>query len=917
MALERLSCSVMSPSSGIVTRTAPELRDAFLGFFRERGHTIVPSSPLVPNDPTLLFTTAGMVQFKPYYTAEGDVPYTRAASIQKSLRLTDLERVGLTPRHDTFFEMLGNFSFGPRDKGAYFKEEAIVWAWEFVTQVLGLPKQRIYCSIFAGEGKLPRDDEAAGMWRKLGVAEDHIVALGRADNFWGPAGGQGACGPCSEMYFDLGEQRPAYLAPDAFWGESPGDPGDRFMEFWNLVFPQFDAQPDGTLRELARPGIDTGMGLERLAVILQGKLSIFETDLFAPLVEHVFGLSRASRTDAVARRDACIIADHTRALTFAIGEGALPGNEGAGYVLRRLLRRAVTRGRARHGLAIHDAPLLADTARLVCDRFGGHYPELSARRDTIARILEQEEAAFIQTYEAGLLRLEQLLSGASGAINGAEAFALHDTYGFPFELTEEFAQERGVTVDRAGFEAAMEEQRTRARDASKFKKGEGAAKSEWTVVSQGADSEFVGFGQFDLTGMTLRRWRAADADQVELVFDRTPCYPEMGGQVADGGRIVAGGVSARLSHVSKEQDAIVHRVALPSAERAKFIADATAGHAEARVDLAQRRPTMRHHTATHLLHAALREALGSHVRQAGSLVSPERLRFDYNHFEAPTHAQLERIAAAVSEWVLRDLPVQTAVLPIEEARKLGAMMLFGEKYGANVRVVTVDAVPDAGIPLSREFCGGTHVSRTGEIGAFIITSDASIASGVRRVEALCGHEAVRWLRQQSDTLHHVANTLQVSPAAVPEQIEKLKAERDKLEKQQAEAARGGLAAEMTRLAESATVAPGGRWVVAELAAGSDPAAVRDAADALRGALKRGAAVLAVPGEGKLAFLAAVTDDLVAEKKLNASDLVRKVAQVTGGSGGGKPHLALAGGKDASKLAAAMAEARRLIQEALA
>ena len=907
----------MSPSSSIATRTGSELRDAFLGFFRERGHTIVPSSPLVPNDPTLLFTTAGMVQFKPYYTASGDVPYTRAASIQKSLRLTDLERVGLTPRHDTFFEMLGNFSFGPKEQGAYFKEEAIAWAWEFATQVLGLPKQRIYCSIFAGEGKLPRDDEAAGLWKRLGVAEDHLVALGRADNFWGPAGSQGACGPCSEMYFDLGEQRPADLPAGEFWGEAPGDPGDRFMEFWNLVFPQFDAQPDGTLLELARPGIDTGMGLERLAVIMQGKLSIFDTDLFAPLVSHVLELSRANVSDPVVLRDARIIADHTRALTFAIGEGALPGNEGAGYVLRRLLRRAITRGRSRNALAIHDTPLLADTARIVCDRFGGHYPELEARRDTIARILDQEESAFIQTYEAGLQRLEQLLSGASGRISGADAFALHDTYGFPFELTEEFAAERGVAVDREGFEAAMGEQRTRARDASKFKKGDAAAKGDWTVASAGADSEFVGHDHFDLPGMTLRRWRAVGEPEVELIFDRTPCYAEMGGQAADQGRVVAGGVSATLSHVYKEQDAIVHRVGLSTVDRPKFIAAATAGQAEAHVAMASRRPTMRHHTATHLLHAALRQTLGDHVRQAGSLVSPERLRFDYNHFEAPTREQLDTIAGLVSEWVLRDQPVGATELPIEAARKLGAMMLFGEKYGARVRVVTVDAVPEAGIPLSREFCGGTHVSRTGEIGAFVIASDASIASGVRRVEALCGHEAMRWLREQSDLLHQAAAVLQVSAAVLPEQIEKLKSERDRLEKQHEETARGGLEAEMAKLAESAIVAPGGRWIVAELPAGADTAAVRDAADSLRHALKRGVALLAVPGEGKLAFLAVVTDDLVAEKRLNASDLVRKVAQVTGGSGGGKPHLALAGGKDTSKLAAAMAEARRLIQEALA
>ena len=398
----------MSPTSSL--KTGAELRRAFLDFFVRHGHTEVPSSPLVPHgDPTLMFTTAGMVQFKPYYTG-GDVPYTRATSVQKCLRLTDLDQVGYTPRHDTFFEMLGNFSFGPRAKGAYFKEEATAFAWDFVTNVLALPRERLHVSIFEGEGKLPRDDEAAALWRKLGVPADRIVALGRKDNFWGPAGGAGACGPCSEIYFDLGEKRPDYLARDAFWGEAPGDAGDRYMEFWNLVFPQFDAKPDGTLTPLAQPGIDTGMGIERLALIMQGCSTIFETDLFTPLVDSVLAkgkLTPASRT--VATGDARIIADHVRALSFAIAEGALPGNEGAGYVLRRLLRRAVTRGRSKQGLALHGA-FLADVASRAIAQFGGHYRELETHRDRILRLLEQEETGFGQTYEQGMERLERLLA---------------------------------------------------------------------------------------------------------------------------------------------------------------------------------------------------------------------------------------------------------------------------------------------------------------------------------------------------------------------------------------------------------------------------------------------------------------------------------------------------------------------------
>ncbi|HKQ57640.1 MAG TPA: alanine--tRNA ligase, partial [Candidatus Eisenbacteria bacterium] len=818
-------------------RTAAELRRAFLDFFVARGHTAVPSAPLVPNDPSLLFTTAGMVQFKPYYTATGELPYTRAVSVQKCLRLTDLDNVGLTPRHDTFFEMLGNFSFGPRDKGAYFKEEAIAFAWEFVTGVLGLPRERLHVSIFAGEGKLPRDDEAAALWKKVGLKADHIVALGRADNFWGPAGGQGACGPCSEIYFDLGEQRPSYLPEGAFWGERPGDAGDRYMEFWNLVFPQFDAKADGTLTPLPRPGIDTGMGIERLALIVQGRTTIFETDLFQPLVAQVLALGGARGAGGAAsreqERDARIIADHLRALTFAIAEGALPGNEGAGYVLRRLLRRAVTRGRSRRTLAI-DRPFLSGCALRVVEQFGGHYGELVKHQDEIAKVLDREEEGFVQTFEDGLARLEQLLQGGKGRIEGADAFLLHDTYGFPVELTEEIAAERGVTVDREGFESAMEAQRQRARAGSKFDKGgDPPARAPWTTVSEGADSEFLGYGSLVADSVKVRRWREAGEGAIDVVLDRTPFYAESGGQVADRGRLEAPGVGAEVTHVLKEGDSIVHRVRIAPGDRAALL---EARGLRAAVDPAHRLPTMRHHTATHLLHALLRQTLGTHVRQAGSLVAPDRLRFDYTHFEAPSAEALQAIERAVMEWILRNTEVTWQVMPLAEAKQLGAMALFGEKYGAQVRMVTVPGVDEAGIPTSLELCGGTHVGRTGDIGAFTIVSDTTIASGVRRIEALCGHEAVRWFKAESEALHRAAALFQVRPEAVPEQIERLRGELERLRKAQSDAKRGGLEAEMTRIAAAASDAPGGRWVVAELEAEADADAVRDAADRLRGAL---------------------------------------------------------------------------------
>ncbi len=910
--------------------TAADLRRAFLDFFARNGHTVVPSSPLVPvGDPTLLFTTAGMVQFKRFYTAGDDVPYTRAATVQKCLRLTDLENVGLTPRHDTFFEMLGNFSFGPREKGAYFKQEAIAFAWEFVTKVLGLPKERLYASIFEGEGALPRDDEAIALWKKIGIPESRIVPLGRKDNFWGPAGGQGACGPCSEIYFDLGETRPDYLPAGAFWGERPGDPGDRYMEFWNLVFPQFDAQPDGTLSPLARPGIDTGMGIERLALIVQGKNTIFETDLFEPLVSTVLGARgefSARTPTAIERRDARIVADHVRALAFAISEGALPGNEGAGYVLRRLLRRAVMRLRSRQGLAV-DRNLLATLGRDVAGRFGDHYTELRERESQIAQVLEREEVNFAETYEAGLRRLEDLMGSGTKVVSGADAFALHDTYGFPVEMTEEIASERNMRVDREGFERAMNEQRTRARAASKFgHKADDVAQAPWSEVAgaartregqeAAADSVFVGYDKLTDENLALRQWRALASGEVELVLDRTPFYAESGGQVADRGVIEGENTAAEITHVFKEGQRIVHRVRITRGDVGGLVAAGGKGKLSGRVDPAHRNPTMRHHTATHLLHAALRDALGTHVHQAGSLVAPDRLRFDYTHFEAPSAAQLTHIEHLVNEWVLRDLEVTWKVLPIAAAKAEGAMALFGEKYGAEVRMVSVPGVEEAAIPASRELCGGTHVTRTGQIGAFAILADSAIASGVRRIEALTGHEALAHFREQGERLARAAAVLQSNPAQLEEQIEKQKAELERLRREQAESRRGGLEAEMTKLAQTATAAPGGRWVVAEIESAADAGAVRDAADRARGMLDRGAAVFVLRAEGKLTFLAAVTDDLVREKKLNASDLVKKVAQVTGGSGGGKPHLALAGGKDATKLPEAMAEARRLLAEAL-
>jgi len=582
-------------------------------------------------------------------------------------------------------------------------------------------------------------------------------------------------------------------------------------------------------------------------------------------------------------------------------------------VLRRLLRRAVTRGRSKQTLAIHE-PFLGAVAATLIDQYASHYPELRERRDAIIRVLSQEESTFAQTFEGGVTRLEELI-GSGRRLSGDDAFVLHDTYGFPIELTEEIAAERGVTVDRDGFEHAMDEQRRRARAASKFAKTGDVASAPWNDWTEGDHSKFLGYDVLTAGGLFVRRWRDR-GDELEVVLDRTPGYAESGGQVADRGVLTADQVVAHLTHLYREDDAIVHRVRFERGNRDGLLVAGREGRVSVAIDSGHRLPTMRHHTATHLLHAALRAELGTHVRQAGSLVAPDRLRFDYSHFEAPSREQVERIERRINEWVLADRDVRWEILPIDEARARGAMALFGEKYGANVRMVTVEGIPEAGIAASLELCGGTHVHRTGEIGAFTITEESAIASGIRRIEALCGLEAMRHFRSERELLARAAATLQSSPGQVPEQIEKLRGELEKLRKAEAKLQRGGLEAEMNRLAEGAAPAREGRWVVAEVKSAADPNALREAADTLRARLKRGAALLAILADGKLTFVAAVTDDLVSEKKLRADELVRAVAGVAGGSGGGKPHLALAGGKDPSKLGAALDEARRRMTEAL-
>ena len=875
-------------------RTANDLRRLYREFFVARGHTAVPSSPLAPlGDPTLLFTTAGMVQFKPYYQGGAAAPYARAVSVQKCLRLSDLDRVGQTPRHDTFFEMLGNFSFGD-----YFKAEAIQWAWEFCTGTLQLPVERLSVSVFDGEGGLPADDEARELWRRAGVPDARIVALGRADNFWGPAGGTGACGPCSEIYYDLGPEACTCDGTCRTGSDCP-----RYMEFWNLVFPQYDAQPGGRLERLPKPGIDTGMGLERLALIVQGRRSIFDTDLFHPVVDLVAqraGVRELPRLGdpgdprAVAL---CIIADHARALTFALAEGIAPGNEGRGYVLRRLLRRAALKGRQ---LGFHE-PFLDEASARVIENFAADYPELRAAERRVHGVIRREEEGFWRTFEQGLARFEDLVAEAgrrgATALGGEDVFLLHDTYGFLVDLTEEMAAERGLRIDREGYERAMAEQRERARGASRFKgKGAGADEGpEWQTVSEGPDSEFVGWETTE-TVSAVRRWRPRPdlgPDLAELVLETTPCYPESGGQVADTGRLLGSGFEAELVDVRRaDHDApIVHRVrvrsgALPVAE------------VRAEVDAERRAATMRNHTATHLLHAALRRVLGPHVQQAGSVVGPDRLRFDYSHFQAPTPEELRRIEDDVNRAVLANLEVAVKWSSMEEALAEGVIAFFGERYPSVVRSVRVPGV-------SAELCGGTHVARTGDIGLFKLLADSSIAAGTRRVEAATGLNSLDRYRRLEERTGEVARLLSARVEDLGPRVEGLLREIHELRGKKTQSQAGQAEREIGDLAGAARAGARGRYVTGTVSAADAPA-LREAGDRLAAALGEGAGVLWATVGDRHAAQIVVTPGLI-KAGVKAGAVAKALGEKLGVRGGGKDGSAQVGGQLALPLEQAVAE----------
>ena len=857
--------------------TSDDVRKSFLRFFEQKGHKVIPGSSLIPHkDPTLLLTTAGMVQFKPYFLGLQKPPSLRLASCQKCFRTTDIDYVG-DKKHLTFFEMLGNFSVGD-----YFKEEAISWAWEFVTRRLKLDEERLWITIYLD------DDEAFRCWRKIGLPQGRILRFGEKDNFWGPAGSSGPCGPCSEIHYDLGEEF-GCGKPEC----KPNCDCGRFSEIWNLVFTQYNQTPDGKRLPLSRPNIDTGMGLERASAAVQGKPSPYETDLFLPLIERLSRLAgKAYGKEEEADRAMRIVVEHGRGVAFLIADGVLPSNEGRGYVLRRILRRASLFGR-RLGL---DEPFLAEIAAVAIDTMGQIYPELEASRSLVEEVVRTEEGKFINTLETGLSLVEGLIEQAVSrrrkSLPGEQVFRLYDTYGFPEELIAEIAAERGLSVDLDGFKAEMERQRERARTARKFVADEGAGKDEVKVEHM----EFTGYettvSRSRLLELRVRgrlRKSAHQDDEVDIILDRTPFYGEMGGQVGDSGRISSPeGEVVVTNTVRAPSDAIIHR------GRVTKGSISTAAEVEAAVDLDRRRDIARNHTATHLLQAALRTVLGGHVYQRGSLVEPGRFRFDFSHLAVISEQQLAAIQSAVNERIRQNLPVKARVVPYEQAIGEGAIALFEEKYGDTVRMVEIGE-PE----VSRELCGGTHVSSTGEIGLFVITSEASIGTGLHRIEAVTGRAAEALVNKNAGTIKSIAREMK----SLPEEVyPRLKSLIDELDSEQKHSL--WLERELSRKIAEALVKRvkrvGGAAVVAAEVPSLAKPVIREMGDILRDKLKSAVIVLATTCDGDIHFLAMVTPDLVA-RGIHADKIVRRVARVTGGSGGGKPEMAQAGGKDITRL----------------
>ncbi|HEX4823172.1 MAG TPA: alanine--tRNA ligase [Candidatus Polarisedimenticolaceae bacterium] len=869
--------------------TSLEIRRAFLEFFAARGHRIVPSSPLVlPKDPTLLFANAGMNQFKDVFTGKEKREYVRATSSQKCLRVSgkhnDLEQVGRTPRHHTFFEMLGNFSFGD-----YFKKEAISFAWDLITKVYGVPADRLWVTVFAGTEQVPGDDEALAIWRDVvGVDPSRILRLGEKDNFW-RMGDTGPCGPCSEIHYDLGADLTSVAGVS-----NPDTDTRRYIEIWNLVFMQFEQHADGRLEPLPAPSIDTGMGLERITSVLQGKRSNYDTDLFQPILHAAARASgRTYGEDDAADVSMRVIADHIRAHCFLVADGVVPANDKRGYVLRRVLRRAIRHGRK---LGIQ-GPFLHGVAPAVIETLGEVYPEIVGAMPAILEVARREEERFGETVAAGLTLLDEALAkmkGEARVLPGADLFRLYDTFGLPLDLAQDVAEERGITLDMPGFEAELGKQRQRAQASWKGGKKEEAA-GAWHELAGRYRTVFEGFrvpalegvkvaALIDEAGSTVNELREGATG--EVLLEATPFYGEAGGQIGDTGWIVSERARVRVDGTHRPAAGLIASRVLVESGRL-----AVGEYVAAEIDVARRDAIRRNHTATHLLHAALREVVGTHVKQAGSLVAPDRLRFDFSHFAGVGDRALADIESLVNRKVLENAEITTDVLPLDEALQSGAMALFGEKYGENVRVVTIGS-------FSKELCGGTHCARTGEIGMFLLTHERGVASGTRRVEAVTGEGSLEKSRSDHQILRRVEDLLSVprhdAAAELGQRLEQLRVVQRDLEQQRVRAVREDLA----RRAASPEVAAGVK-VLAARVDGLSAQESRVLADDLRKTLGSGIVVLGRADDGKASLLVAVTDDV--KGKVGAGELVRELAAIIGGGGGGRQDLAEAGGKDPSRL----------------
>ena len=869
-----------------------ELREMFLSFFESKGHLRLPSFSLIPqNDASLLLINSGMAPMKPFFTGEQEPPRHRVTTCQKCIRTGDIENIGHTARHGTYFEMLGNFSFGD-----YFKNEAIHWAWEFLTspEWVGLDPSRLYPSVFAGNETTPADTEAFRIWNEeIGVPADHIFKFGKEDNFW--EHGSGPCGPCSEIYYDRGEKYGCGKP-----GCTVGCECDRYMEVWNVVFSQFDNDGEGHYTELKQKNIDTGMGLERLAVVCQNVDSLFDVDTVMNITNKVteitgakYGQSHA--TDVSLR----VITDHIRSATFMICDGVLPSNEGRGYVLRRLLRRA-----ARHGKLLGvNKPFLYEVVDTVVHENEGHYPELRERQAYITKVIRVEEENFAKTIDGGLRIFNEMLAShkekGEKTFSGADAFKLYDTYGFPIDLTLEMVEEQGMKLDQAEFHKQMDEQRQRARKAR-----EALGDLGWAGVEFGKEvpeTKFVGYTQNTVEGAKVVALVVENEQAEELmpgvdgivVLDQTSFYAEMGGQVADHGTLTCGGTVFTVTDVQKNKGGKYRHYGKVSGGILKLGDTVTAA-----IDVKRRRAIMRAHTATHLLDAVLRKVLGDHVHQAGSLVEPDHLRFDFTHFSALSAEELGKVSALVNEAVLEGYDVVTEELPVEKAKEKGAVALFGEKYGDVVRVV------DMGHGFSVEFCGGTHLDNTAKVGVFHITSEFSVASGVRRIEATTGQASLDTMERNQEMLFRAAATLKVKPGDLREKAEAMVSEMKQLH-QAVEAFRSREAAGNAERILFAAHEVGGLKVVTATVPDADAARLRTMGDFLRDKDPKVVAVLAAVNEGKITFLAVCGKEAV-KAGIKAGDIIKQVSAIAGGSGGGKPDSAMGGGKDPLMLDNALA-----------